>query len=347
LSAPLVLAIDGGNSKTDLALVRGDGELLALVRGGVSSPHHIGLDGALQVIDDLLAEALADAGIENGAGPIADVGQLLLAGVDFPSEVDEMQEAAAARGFARKLTVGNDTLAVLRAGTEQGWGVAVVCGAGINCVGVAPDGRQARFPALGWTTGDWGGGYDVGLAATMAAARSEDGRGEKTTLERAVPAHFGLETPMQFAEAVHAGRIEQRRVIELAPVVFTEAERDAAAAAIVDRLAEEVVTMIRVILERLELTQEPVPVALGGGLMQSGDERLIGAVKVGLARAAPAASVHVTRSPPIVGAALLGLDQLGAAAGAQERLRRELGQLFKHVETRKSDGRTRPGRSRR
>jgi len=81
--------------------------------------------------------------------------------------------------------------------------------------------------------------------------------------------------------------------------------------------------------------------------MQSGDERLIGAVKVGLARAAPAASVHVTRSPPIVGAALLGLDQLGAAAGAQERLRRELGQLFKHVETRKSDGRTRPGRSRR
>jgi N-acetylglucosamine kinase-like BadF-type ATPase len=348
MSAPLVLAIDGGNSKTDLALVRADGELLALVRGPLSSPHHIGLAGALQVIDDLLLEALSDAGIENGAGPVADIGQLLLAGVDFPSEVDEMQRAAAARGFARKLTVGNDTLAVLRAGTEEGWGVAVVCGAGINCVGVAPDGRQARFPALGWTTGDWGGGYDVGLAATMAAARSEDGRGEKTTLERAVPAHFGLETPMQLAEAVHAGRIEQRRVIELAPVVFAEAERDPKAAAIVDRLAEEVVTMIRVILERLELTQEPVPVALGGGLMQSGDERLIGAVKAGLARVAPAVSVHVTSSPPIVGAALLGLDELDAGAGAQERLRRELGQVFSNVETRQSpDGRKRPGRSRR
>jgi N-acetylglucosamine kinase-like BadF-type ATPase len=348
VSAPLVLAIDGGNSKTDLALVRADGELLALVRGPLSSPHHIGLAGALQVIDDLLLEALSDAGIENGAGPVADVGQLLLAGVDFPSEVDAMQEAAAARGFARKLTVGNDTLAVLRAGTEQGWGVAVVCGAGINCVGVAPDRRQARFPALGWTTGDWGGGYDVGLAATIAAARSEDGRGEKTTLERAVPAHFGLETPMQLAEAVHAGRIEQRRVIELAPVVFAEAERDPEAAAIVDRLAEEVVTMIRVILERLELTQEPVPVALGGGLMQSGDERLIGAVKAGLARVAPAVSVHVTSSPPIVGAALLGLDELDAGAGAQERLRRELGQVFTNVETRQSpDGRKRPGRSRR
>jgi N-acetylglucosamine kinase-like BadF-type ATPase len=202
-------------------------------------------------------------------------------------------------------------------------------------------------PASRRSAGDrrWGGGYDVGLARDDGGAARTGAA--KTTLERAVPAHFGLETPMQLAEAVHAGQIEQRRVIELAPVVFAEAERDPEAAAIVDRLAEEVVTMIRVILERLELTQEPVPVALGGGLMQSGDERLIGAVKAGLARGAPAASVHATSSPPIVGAALLGLDQLGAGTCAQERLRRELGQVFKHVETRKSDGRTRPGRSRR
>ena len=74
------------------------------------------------------------------------------------------------------LGVGNDTLAVLRAGTERGWGVAVVCGAGINCVGVAPDGRSVRFPALGRITGDWGGGYDVGLEALYVAARGEDGR---------------------------------------------------------------------------------------------------------------------------------------------------------------------------
>ena len=109
------------------------------------------------------------------------------------------------------MIVGNDTFAVLRAGTARGWGVAVVCGAGINCVGVAPDGRHARFPALGAITGDWGGGYDVGMAAVYAAARSEDGRGPRTSLERAVPAHFGLETPSELAEAIHTGRIAQSR----------------------------------------------------------------------------------------------------------------------------------------
>src|SRR2546429_4487443 len=239
MTQPLVLAIDGGNSKTDLALVRADGQVVALVRGPLSSPHHLGLEGSLGVLRGLLAEALAEAGLPNGDGPVAEVGQLLLAGVEFPAEVREMQAAAGARGLAERISVGNDTFAVLRAGTERGWGVAIVCGAGINCVGVAPDGRQARFPALGWTTGDWGGGYDVGLAAVSAAARSEDGRGPKTTLEHAVPKFFGLATPTELAEAFHPGDARERRIIELTQEVVAEAARDEPAAGIGASLAQE------------------------------------------------------------------------------------------------------------
>jgi hypothetical protein len=35
-----------------------------------------------------------------------------------------------ARGWAARVTVANDTFAILRAGTDRGWGVALVCGAG-------------------------------------------------------------------------------------------------------------------------------------------------------------------------------------------------------------------------
>ncbi len=52
--------------------------------------------------------------------------------------------------------VDNDTFALLRSGTDRGWGVAVVCGGGINCVGLTADGREVRFPSLGPITGDWG-----------------------------------------------------------------------------------------------------------------------------------------------------------------------------------------------
>ena len=335
MSDELVVAVDGGNSKTDLALVRGDGQALALVRGPHSSPHYVGLDGSLAVIEALLGDALREAGVADGRGPVARVAQLLMAGVDFPTEERDLQDAAAARNFAERIAVANDTFAVLRAGTEKGWGVAVVCGTGINCVGVAPDGRHARFPALGTLTGDWGGGTDVGLAAVYAAARSEDGRGPKTVLEEAVPAHFGLATPMQLAEAVHRGRTNLSAAAELAPVVLAAAPSDRVAAEIVERLADEIVALVRVALQRLELAHERVDVLLGGGLFLSRSAFLVHAVEERLAAVAPQARARVTDSPPIVGAALLALDDLAADADAQARLRAQLSEAF----TRMEDGR--------
>jgi N-acetylglucosamine kinase-like BadF-type ATPase len=336
VNGDIVLAVDGGNSKTDLALVRGSGEVLSLVRGSQSSPYHLGKEGCLGVLEDLLAQAVRDAGLPNGRRPLADIGELLIAGLDFPREEEELYEAAAERRLASRISVGNDTFAVLRAGTERGWGVAVVCGAGINCVGVAPDGTHARFPALGTVTGDWGGGGDVGLAAVFAAARSEDGRGPKTTLEETVPEHFGRHSPMELAEAVHRGAVSLRRAAELAPLVLAAAPVDTVAAEIVERLAEEIVALVRVALERLALTAESVEVLLGGGLFLSGSEFLFREVEERLAAVAPHARPRVTDSPPIVGAALLGLDELSAAGEAHARLRRELSEAFEEARRRET-----------
>ena len=100
-----------------------------------------------------------------------------------------------AAGLSRKTLVVNDAAAALRSGTRQGWGISLVCGAGVNGYGRAPGGRTARFDALGEATGDWGGGGAVGLAALGAAVRAKDGRSIRTTLEQLIPAHFGLPRP--------------------------------------------------------------------------------------------------------------------------------------------------------
>ncbi len=316
-----VLAVDGGNSKTDLALIGPDGAVLALARGPLCSPHHVGLDGCLEVLERLLEEAAP------GERPAAAVGHLLLAGADLPEEEAALQAAVAARGWAGRATVGNDTFAILRAGTDRGWGIAVTCGAGINCVGVDPDGRHARFPALGTITGDWGGGYDLGLAALAAAARSQDGRGPRTALEQAVPAAFGLATPGELAEAMHLGRIPLRDVMELAPVVLAEAGRDDVATALVDQLAYEVVAFVRVAAMRLGLLDAPVEVLLGGGILRAGHAHLLAAIDEGIAAVGPGLAARIVPEPPIVGAALLGLDELGAGVEAHERVRRELAEM--------------------
>jgi N-acetylglucosamine kinase-like BadF-type ATPase len=266
------------------------------------------------VIDGLAAEV----------GAPADLAVLLLAGLDFPDEEEAYKAEAERRGWAAETVVGNDTFAVLRAGSERGWGVAVTIGRGNNCVGVGPDGRQARFPSLGEISGDWGGGGDIGLAAQWAASRSEDGRGPQTSLERLVPAHFGLESPADLARQMHLGRIPRQRLDELAPIVLAAAEEDAAAAEIVDRQAAEVVAMAGALLRRLDLTQEQADVVLGGSVLHSGNPRLLDGIEAGLREIGPRLSIQVARSRPIVGAALLALDQLGAAPEAYARARAEL-----------------------
>ena len=319
-----VLAVDGGGYKTHLALVQDDGALLAFVRGPQSSPHQIGVGGCLELLEQLVGQALERAGRDRDGAPAGDVGQVLMSGVDFPREEEELQAAVDARGWATNMTVANDTFAILRAGTERGWGVALVCGAGINCVGVGPDGRHVRYPALGTITGDWGGGFDVGLAGLSAAARSADGRGPRTTLEHAVPTHFGFDTPLELAEAIHLDGLDRQRIGELAPLVLAAAREDDVATGIAERLVSEAIAFVRVTLEQLGLVGEPADVVLGGGLFQN-DGWLVARVSERMAEVAPAASVRLVDSAPIVGAALLGLDELGAPAAARERVRRELG----------------------
>jgi N-acetylglucosamine kinase-like BadF-type ATPase len=313
----VLLAVDGGNSKTDVALVNADGTPLAVVRGPQSSPHRIGVQGTMEVLGELVARAAHAAGI-NGDGPVADVGTLVLAGADLPDEEVALSAAATARGWADRVVVRNDTYALLRMGTSAGWGVAVVCGAGINCVGVGPDGEHARFLSLGRISGDWGGGEDVALEALWSACRAQDGRGPATVLERLVPEHFGFEAPDLLAVALHEGVVQRARLLELPPLVLGAADEDVVAGAIADRLAGEVVAMARVAMRRLG--RSDCEVVLGGGVLRAGHQRLHAAIADGL----PGARVVIAAEAPVVGAALMALDMVGGDGGAEERLRREL-----------------------
>jgi N-acetylglucosamine kinase-like BadF-type ATPase len=325
MTAATILAVDGGNSKTDVALVGGDGAVLGAVRGPGASHHRFGVEAATGALEALVEAACRDAGLSPAERPVAEVGVWCLAGLDLPADDEVLAPAIAARRWAREDLLRNDVFAVLRAGSERTWGVGVVVGSGTNCAGVAPDGSQVRFPALGELSGDWGGGHDIGIAAVGAALRGEDGRGPRTTLQRLVPEHFGLRSPLAVVEAIHLGRIDRDRVLELPPLVFTAAAaEDPVAMQIVARQADEVVTMAGTAIRRLGLGGEDVDVVLGGGVLRRDDPAFLGRIRAGIAAVAPAATVRQATAPPVVGAALLGLDRLGAGPVPAGRLRATL-----------------------
>jgi N-acetylglucosamine kinase-like BadF-type ATPase len=341
---PAVLAIDGGNSKTDVTIVGSDGVLLAEIRGPGTNPQNSSLPEAMQVLSELVGAAARSAGLtmppgqrpgEQGGragwhGLVAAHTSACMAGADLPEEEEELTAALTAMGWSSSTSVVNDTFAVLRAGLDdsQGtgqrahWGVAVTCGAGINCVGVGPDGQATRFLALGQLSGDWGGGGALGGAALWWAIRAEDGRGPQTQLREAVAKYFSVPEVRDVVIGVHLGRIPHEDLLGLAPVLFEVADRgDQVARNLVARLAEEICAMALTAARRLGLTEAAVPVVLGGSLLTAANPLLTTLINDKLAAGAPAARPRIVSGPPVAGAALLGLDHVAAPPAAYKRLR--------------------------
>lgn len=321
----LIVAVDGGNSKTDVVLLRADGTVLASVRGAGSSPHQLGLDSAVRVVGDLVDRAWLASEMPARDGTKAAVAAVFMAGADLPSEEAALAEAVAAQGWAEQNHVANDVFAVLWAATGTGYGIAVTVGAGVNCVGTAPSGRRAWFPALGDITGDWGGGPDIGMAALGAGVRSEDGRGAPTSLARAVAEYFGCATALDVAVAIHQGNLDSSRLVELPRVVVSAAEAgDAEALAIMRRQGIEVTRLAIAALGQLGMEDSLVTVVLGGSVLVSSRSILLDFIATSIRAEAPEAETILCTTPPVVGAALAGLSLAGANGTAESRLRESL-----------------------
>jgi N-acetylglucosamine kinase-like BadF-type ATPase len=319
----VIVAVDGGNSKTDVAIVSVDGRVLSQGRGQGYSPHVYGVRESALGIERLVTQALLDAGKRLGPDHVAHTAAYL-AGVDLTRERAQMLASIEGNRWSRTTTVDNDTFALLRLASIGGSGVAVVCGAGINCVAVDRD-RTVRFPSLGPISGDWGGGLQLGISAMTAAARDADGRGEHTALTSAILEHFGAAQVIELIELLHFGEIKQTRLAELSPRVFeVAAAGDAVAAGLVARLAEEVSSYAVAALRRLGLTDEAVPVVLGGSILAARHEALEVDIRRRILAVAPNARLLYITEPPILGAVLLGLDAVGAGAEATGFARAQL-----------------------
>jgi N-acetylglucosamine kinase-like BadF-type ATPase len=324
----LILAVDGGSSKVDVVLVDRSGAVAGAARHAGTG--HFGLDhdnhSSLETVSRAVAAACRDAGTDSERRPIAAVGVYCVAGADLPIDDRRIARELEQPGWTRQSIIRNDTFAVLRAGTDREWGVAVVCGTGLNCAGVNPAGQVVRFPSLGAESGDHGdGGGWLGRAALGAAVRARDGRGPRTTLEKMVPEYFKMSRPTAVMESIYVGRLDGRRLAELPPLVFKAAARgDDVSRRLIDQVADEVVANATAAIRRLRVASLDVEVILGGGVIRSGDRRFLDRIRAGILAVASKATIRRLESPPVLGAAFIGLDKVGASRAARSRLRAAL-----------------------
>jgi len=343
-----VIGIDSGNSKTAAVCCTPDGRVVAWHRVGSSNYQTLGAARAQAALTEALlpvARAARAAGLTVRAFGIG------LNGLDRPKDRDVLAPLVAqviARlgedvpiAPAAPCVLRNDAFLVLRAGTDDGVGIAVSSGSGGNCAGASRDGRLLQVGGLTGELGDGGGAGHIALEALRAAGLARDGRGWRTSFSDKVVALLGLSSIEDIVDFAIPGQAPAGwqddgppQVGLLAPLVFqAAAEGDLVCRRILADVGCALGRAARIAAFRLGFApDDPVPLVLGGSvLMHAEDPTFARAILLEMQtqyrNAVPSTLAH----HPVLGALLLGLDALAASDGdlaarlADGRLRAILG----------------------
>lgn len=313
------LGVDAGGTKTHALVINEKGEAVGFGRGGPGNWESIGLDGLACVLKESVYRALQMA--EISPGQISGVG-MGLAGYDWPSQRQMILAAIQPLGLDCPLEMVNDSTLGIFAGTSAGWGVSVVSGTGCNCRGRGKD-LQTEGRVVGggshWS-GEYAGGGDLVARAMRAVTFEWNKRGPATALSPAFLELSGAKSLFELVEGVYVGRYEfdARYVFKVFEIA---GQGDPQALAVLGWAGRELGEMACGVIRQLGLENEPVEVVLIGSLY-NGHPLMTESLKETVRALVPLAQFIRFEKPPVIGAALLGLEQtLGAEA---YRLREEV-----------------------
>jgi N-acetylglucosamine kinase-like BadF-type ATPase len=300
------LGVDIGNTKSHCVICDEQGQAVGVGVAGPGNHEGLGKDGFAKILSQVIDEAIAMSGIELSDISAAGYG---IAGYDWSEDLPLMQEVFAGLGFAVPYGLMNDSEPGLLAGSSNGWGVSVSAGTSANARGRDANGRSARMTGNGMPFGEWGGGGELVRQAIQSISRAWSLRGPQTLLSDLFLERVGATDVEDFLAGI--ARDRYLCVATDAPLVFQAAEAgDEVALDILAWLGEGLGDQACGIIRQLEIEDLAFDVVLSGSiykgnpLIQETMERVIYDL------APKARFVHVS-APPVTGAVMLAMEQLG------------------------------------
>lgn len=308
-----VTGLDQGGSGTRALVASLDGRILGTGLGPGACHIFSGMEAAMDATSTAVQAACAVASLpaRKADGFVGGY-----TGADWPDEYHLLHKAVDKLGLAKQVTIVNDSIAAMRGGTHQPYGAILVAGTGANCAVRAPDGREFIYHY--YHDNDLQGGSALGQAALKAIFRAETGRPPQTSLKSPVLTLFGLPNVDALMRDLVEGHIPQNRVPEIAPLIFEEARKeDLAACAIVTHFATGCAELLVNGLARLGMTGLAVEIVISGGVFKSDSRLLRKTLFQEVQRVVPGATFIEARYEPVVGAAILALEQYGTGFDSQ------------------------------
>jgi len=307
-----VLAVDGGNTKTIALVAALDGTILGAGRAGCGDMYNAPTStrwsdsstAAIANVEDAITRALQAAQIES-----SDLIRAVfnMAGLDWPEDFALLQTALEERGYGRSISIQNDALGVLHAGSSDNTGVSVVCGTGGATGARGPDGRT-------WHSSCWQnqmqGSTQLAQKALDAVYRSELGIDPPTSLTSRVLDFFHLNT---VEEVLHllTSRLKQPPINlgHLAPLLLDEAQLgDAAARQIVEEHGTALGNYALVAARFVGLEGTPFRLVLAGGVLRHPSPLLADAIIATVRTTSPDVQPTRYRFEPIIGVLFTALE---------------------------------------
>ncbi len=303
------LGVDIGGSKSHAMIADAHGHVLGIGRGGTGNHEAIGFEGFALALRQITDQALTSAGI--GKEQISGFG-LGIAGYDFPIDRLPHEEAIQALGIPAPYEFVNDAVIGLIAGARAGWGVSVVAGTGNNCRGRDAQGREGRVAGVGYWTAEHGGGFDLVRKAIQAVAMAWSMRGPETRLTEKFLNYLGVHDVLDMLEGLSRGRLELSAAAVM--LVFeTAAEGDPVACDVIRWMGRELASLALGVIRQLHFERLEFDVVLTGSLYK-GSPLITEAMREAIHTVAPGASLVPLQAPPVVGAVLLGMEQVNLRA---------------------------------
>lgn len=308
-AGPILLGVDGGNTKTVAVVAAADGTILGGARIlRTSDIYAVPPDVAVAIHHEVADAALASAGLDPDAGSVS--AAFSLAGADWPEDIALLERSLRPRWPGA--IVVNDAIGALRAAVPEGPGVVVVCGTGAATGARGPDGRT-------WHTSFWQepqGGYELGVRALRAIYRADLGIDHATLLTERILSATGERSVESLLHHASGREVADRRdPAALAWIVLEAADAgDAAAVAIVTQQGVELGRTALAATRRVGIEPaDPFGLALAGGVLRHPGNGLRDAIVRTVLEGAPRVELLGPPPEPAAGALLLAFDAAGIA----------------------------------
>lgn len=302
------LGVDGGGTKTNVALMDESGVIVSEASGGPSNPLRVGVETAVTNITKALNKACDESGFSRTDIVAATLG---LAGVRRMDIRERIRESFIARSGVRKVFVTTDADIALYGTTFGKAGLAVIAGTGSICIGINDKGERAVAGGWGPLAGDEGGGRGIAEQALHRIAKASDGRGEPTRLTESAEEYFRASTTDNLLGAIYAPQIDNTRIAGFAKyVVETAKEGDKIALELIEIAGIELGSAANAVIRNLGLEHATFPIGCVGSVFNAG-EMLTKPMLAAIHAVASKAYLVNPEMPPAHAAALMSMNGNG------------------------------------